>query len=90
MKTYTAHVTVTLRRSILDVQGKTVEHALHSLHMPSLTNVRIGKHIEVDVMAPDSETAQQLIEDACQKLLTNPVMEDYSISITESSTGVTA
>ncbi|HCN05492.1 MAG TPA: phosphoribosylformylglycinamidine synthase [Bacteroidetes bacterium] len=90
MKTYTAHVTVTLRRSILDVQGKTVEHALHSLHMPSLTNVRIGKHIEVDVMAPDSETAQQLIDDACQKLLTNPVMEDYSISITESSTGVTA
>lgn len=90
MKTYTAHVTVTLRRSILDVQGKTVEHALHSLHMPSLTNVRIGKHIEVDVMAPDSETAQRLIDDACQKLLTNPVMEDYSISITESSTGVTA
>ena len=90
MKTYTAHVTVTLRRSILDVQGKTSEHALHSLHMPSLTNVRIGKHIEVDVMAPDSETAQQLIDDACQKLLTNPVMEDYSISITESSTGVTA
>lgn len=90
MKTYTAHVTVTLRRSILDVQGKTVEHALHSLHMPSLTNVRIGKHIEVDVMAPDSETAQQLIDDACQKLLTNPVMEDYSISITESSSGVTA
>lgn len=90
MKTYTAHVTVTLRRSILDVQGKTVEHALHSLHMPSLTNVRIGKHIEVDVMAPDSETAQQLIDDACQKLLTNPVMEDYSISIIESTTGVTA
>jgi len=90
MKTYTAHVTVTLRRSILDVQGKTVEHALHSLHMPSLTNVRIGKHIEVDVMAPDLETAQQLVDDACQKLLTNPVMEDYSISITESSTGVTA
>ncbi len=52
MKTYTAHVTITLRRAILDVQGKTVEHALHSLHMPQLTNVRIGKYVEMVVQAP--------------------------------------
>lgn len=86
MKQYVAHVTVTLRRSILDVQGKTVEHALHSLHMPALGNVRIGKHIEVMVQAPDKERATELVNDACQKLLANPVMEDYHIEILEPAT----
>jgi phosphoribosylformylglycinamidine synthase subunit PurS len=83
MKTYHANVTVTLRKAILDVQGKTVEHALHSLHMPQLGNVRIGKHIELSVQAPDADTARSLVREACDKLLTNPVMEDYAILITE-------
>ena len=83
MKHYVAHVTITLRKSILDVQGKTVENALHSLHMPALSNVRIGKHIEIDVHAPDKDQAHDLVEDACEKLLANPVMEDYSIAIME-------
>jgi phosphoribosylformylglycinamidine synthase len=86
MKQYVAHVTVTLRRSILDVQGKTVEHALHSLHMPAMKNVRIGKHIELDVQAPDRDRATELVEDACKKLLANPVMEDYHIEILEPAT----
>ncbi|MBU3741286.1 MAG: phosphoribosylformylglycinamidine synthase subunit PurS [Candidatus Kapabacteria bacterium] len=83
MKTYTAHITVTLRRAILDVQGKTVEHALHSLHMPQLTNIRIGKYVEMSVQAPDAETAMELADEACSKLLANPVMEDYAIRIEE-------
>lgn len=83
MKTYTAHVTITLRRAILDVQGKTVEHALHSLHMPQLTNVRIGKYVEMVVQAPDAETARDVADEACSKLLANPVMEDYAIRIEE-------
>ncbi len=91
MKTYTAHVTVTLRRAILDVQGKTVEHALHSLRMPALSDVRIGKHIELQVQAPDRDTAAGLVDDACRKLLANPVMEDYTVQILEPvSAGVTA
>jgi len=91
MKQYVAHVTVTLRRSILDVQGKTVEHALHSLHMPALKDVRIGKHVELHVAAPDKDRATELVDDACRKLLANPVMEDYSIEILElADTGVTA
>lgn len=91
MKTYTAHVTVTLRRAILDVQGKAVEHALHSLHMPGFGNVRIGKHIELDIQAPDAETAHDLVTDACKKLLANPVMEDFSIAISEKvAAGATA
>lgn len=83
MKTYTAHVTITLRRAILDVQGKTVEHALHSLHMPQLTNVRIGKYVEMVVQAPDAQTAHDVADEACSKLLANPVMEDYAIRIEE-------
>ena len=83
MKTYTAHVTITLRRAILDVQGKTVEHALHSLHMPQLTNVRIGKYVEMAVQAPDAQTAHDIADEACSKLLANPVMEDYAIRIEE-------
>ncbi|MCX6141286.1 MAG: phosphoribosylformylglycinamidine synthase subunit PurS [Candidatus Kapabacteria bacterium] len=90
MKTYTASITVTLRRAILDVQGKAVEHALHSLHMPALGNVRIGKHIELDVQAPDKETAHGLVMDACSKLLSNPVMEDFSVHIMEKASGVPA
>lgn len=83
MKTYTAHVTITLRRAILDVQGKTVELALHSLRMPQLTNVRIGKYVEMVVQAPDAQTARDVADEACSKLLANPVMEDYAISIEE-------
>lgn len=83
MKYFTANITVTLRKSILDVQGKTVEHALHTLHMPSLSNVRIGKYIILTVHAPDAETAREQVDNACRELLANPVMEDYSITITE-------
>ncbi|MCO6466648.1 MAG: phosphoribosylformylglycinamidine synthase subunit PurS [Bradyrhizobiaceae bacterium] len=83
MKHYLAQVTITLRTSILDVQGKTVEHALHALHMPSMSNVRIGKHIQINVHAPDAETAKEQVETACMKLLANPIMEDYSVTITE-------
>ncbi len=90
MKTYTASITVTLRRAILDVQGKAVEHALHSLHMPALGSVRIGKHIEVEVQAPDTDTANDLVMDACKKLLTNPVMEDFHIALVEKAAGVPA
>lgn len=83
MKTYQAFITITLRASILDVQGKTVENSLHSLHMPALSNVRIGKHIQLDVQAVDTEAAEALVHDACKKLLTNPIMEDYTIQLRE-------
>lgn len=85
MKHFIACVTITLRKSILDVQGKTVEHALHTLHMPSMSNVRIGKHVEINVQAPDAETAREYVTAACLKVLTNPVMEDFSITISDAT-----
>jgi phosphoribosylformylglycinamidine synthase subunit PurS len=81
MNTYTASISITLRSAILDVQGKTVEHALHALHMPALGNVRIGKHIQLDVQAVDVSSAENLVHDACKQLLANPVMEDYSFTL---------
>lgn len=85
MKTYTANITVTLRRAILDVQGKAVENALHSLHMPGFSDVRIGKHIELTIQSADADTASAAVREACDKLLTNPVMEDYQFTLQESA-----
>lgn len=90
MKTFTANITVTLRRAILDVQGKAVEHALHSLHMPALGNVRIGKHIELTVTAIDEAAAAASVNEACEKLLTNPVMEDFQFTLQERATAEAA
>jgi phosphoribosylformylglycinamidine synthase len=72
-----ATVTVTLKNGVLDPQGKAVEGALHSLGFAA-NDVRVGKLIELDL--PDDTTEAQ-IKDMCDKLLTNPVIEDYKIAV---------
>lgn len=81
MSRYLAKVIITLRKSILDPQGKAVHHALESLGMNSIQEVRIGKHIELAIEAPSVEDAHSITETACKKLLANPVMEDYIFNI---------
>ena len=76
-------VTVTLRKSILDPQGKAVEHGLHSLGYECVSHVRIGKFIEFDVDTRDKAEAERITKEACEKLLSNPVMEDFSFTIEE-------
>ncbi len=76
-------VTVTLRGGILDPQGKAVEHALHSLGFTGVKNVRIGKHIELELDAATPENAKAEIDAMCRKLLSNPVMENFQITVTE-------
>lgn len=78
---YLAKITVTLRKSILDVQGKAIHHALESLSMNDAKEVRIGKYIELRLDSRTQTDAQLMAEDACKKLLANPVMEDYSFTI---------
>ena len=80
---YKATIAVTLRPSILDPQGKTTQHALHNLGYEEVDEVRIGKHIEVSIDVDDAEKAHRIAEEACEKLLANPVMEDYTIELTE-------
>ena len=87
-----AKIVITLRRSILDPQGKAVEHGIHSLGYPNVRHVRIGKHIELDIDTDGREDAERIVRETCEKLLANPVMEDASFTIekTGSTTHVEA
>ena len=78
---YKANVHITLRKSILDPKGKAAHHALHNLGLKSVNSVRIGKFIEMDIDAPDEESAMDIAESACEQLLANEVMEDYEIEL---------
>ncbi|MBN8589469.1 MAG: phosphoribosylformylglycinamidine synthase subunit PurS [Rhodothermia bacterium] len=77
--TFKAIVTVTLRPSILDTQGKAVEHALEQLGYQQISQVRIGKHIELTVEADTALDAELQVRNAAEKLLANPVMENYTV-----------
>jgi len=77
-----AVIRVRLKNGILDPQGKTVNNALNHLGFKGIQNVRIGKLIEFDIQEKDKSTASQKIEEACRKLLANPVIEDFSYEIT--------
>ncbi len=83
MNKYSAKIRITLRKGILDVQGKTVENALHQIGFHLIENVRIGKYVELDIQAETKEEALTLIDDACKKLIANPIIEDYNIDLIE-------
>ena len=83
MKKFHAKINITLRKGILDVQGKTVENALHSIEFQSNTDVRIGKYVELNITADNNQSALELVEDACKKLIANPIIEDFVINIEE-------
>ena len=80
---YTAKILITLRSSILDPQGKAVENSLKSLGFKDIVDTRIGKFIEMKIDSGSKEKANDLIEQACKKLLANPVMENYEFEILE-------
>jgi len=73
-----AVVKVMLKKGVLDPQGKAIGHALHSLGFDGVGDVRQGKFIEIEV--PDG-TSAATIKDMCEKLLANPVIEDFEIAI---------
>ena len=87
---FTAHVRVTLRPSILDPQGKAVQRALHDLGMGSVADVRTGTFVEVTVDEPTPESAEGVVRAACDKLLANPVTEDYEITALVPASGAAA
>ena len=78
---FRSKITVTLRPSILDPQGKAVELGMHSLGYQSVSHVRIGKFIEMDVDEKDRHAAEKVTREVCEKLLSNPVMEDFSYTV---------
>ena len=78
---YHSKILVTLRQSILDPQGKAVEHGAHSLGYERVRNVRIGKFVELNVDVANSQEAERITREVSEKLLANPVMEDFSYTI---------
>jgi len=78
---FVAKVLVTLRKSILDPQGKAVRGSLQSLGLREIQDVRIGRFIEVRIDSAAREDAERVIDEACRKLLANPVMEDYTYTL---------
>ena len=83
-------ITVTLRKSILDPQGKAIEHGIHSLGYEPVSHVRIGKYIEFDVNTTDKKEAERITRETCERLLSNPVMEDFSFTLEETKSKVHA
>ncbi len=78
---FLSKIRVTLRPSILDPQGKAVSHAIASLGVDAVRDLRMGKYIEMRLASPTEEEARQVTEDVCKKLLANPVMEDYTYEL---------
>lgn len=75
-----AKVTVTLKKSILDPQGSAVEKSLRSMNYP-VDSVRIGKFMEVTLNEDSKEEASKIMDEICHKLLSNPVIEDYTFEL---------
>ena len=78
---YTVQVKVMPLKELLDPQGKAVMTGLSNLGMKDIEDVRIGKNITLQVEASSQEEAQRIAEEASKKLLANPVMEYYEISV---------
>ena len=76
---FTVQIRVTLRPSILDPQGKATQHALEQLGFGGIRSVRMGKFVAMRVEAASEDEARNVATAACQKLLANPVMEDFEI-----------
>jgi phosphoribosylformylglycinamidine synthase PurS subunit len=77
-----ARVTVTLKPSILDPQGKAIEGALRSLGVPGVASVRQGKVFEIELEGDDRTSAETRLKEAADKLLANTVIENYRVEIT--------
>jgi phosphoribosylformylglycinamidine synthase subunit PurS len=74
---------VSLRSGVLDPQGKAIERSLHTLGYGEVQEVRMGKYLELKVEAASREAAESRIREMCDKLLANPVIEDYRFEIQE-------
>ena len=73
-------VTVTLKKDVLDPQGKVVQNTLQNLGMDNLKSVRQGKYFELEINENDQAQAEKKVDDMCKKLLANLIIEDYKIN----------
>jgi len=73
-------VTVTLKKDVLDPQGKVVQNTLSSLGINNLKSVRQGKYFEIEIDEKDENIAQKKVNEMCKKLLANLIIEDFKIN----------
>lgn len=81
MSTYRVEIRVMPRASLLDPQGQAVRHALHALGFAEVGDVRVGKHLVLQVDAPSRDDAAARARAMCDRLLANPVTEDYQLQV---------
>ncbi len=84
-----ARVYITLKKGVLDPQGKAVQSGLQNLGFKGIKDVRVGKLIEMELDGLSIEEAQKDLKEMCESLLANTVIEDYHFEITEGETKVT-
>ena len=80
---WVADVVVLLKPVVNDPQGLTVRDALHRLGYAGVSEVRVGKHIKIELDASDERSAREMVEEMSERLLRNPVIEDFRISSIE-------
>ncbi len=73
-------VTVTLKKDVLDPQGKVVQNTLLNMGMASIKSIRQGKYFEIELNDADEKKAKKKVEDMCQKLLANLIIEDFTVN----------
>ena len=76
-----ARVTVTLKTSVLDPQGKAIEGAIRSLGIAGVDSVRQGKVFDLELATADPAAAEAMLRTLCERLLANPVIESYAIEV---------
>ena len=81
MKKFQAEIDVMPKKEILYPQGKAVTGSMKNLGLTEIQNVRIGKHISLEIEADSAETAHNKVDQACKNLLANLIMESYSFSL---------
>ncbi|MCK5029147.1 MAG: phosphoribosylformylglycinamidine synthase subunit PurS [Bacteroidales bacterium] len=80
---FIAEINVMPLKALLDPQGKAVTHSMKNIGFTEVSNVRIGKHITLGIEAASKEIAMERVNEACNKILSNPIMEGFDYTLTE-------
>lgn len=80
---FIAQIDIMPLKALLDPQGKAVSASMKNVGLADITNVRIGKHISLEVEAKDQAQASEMVKKACEDLLCNQIMEEFSFKIRE-------
>ncbi|MDY6800068.1 MAG: phosphoribosylformylglycinamidine synthase subunit PurS [Bacteroidota bacterium] len=80
---FLAEINVMPLKALLDPQGKAVTHSMKNIGFNEVSNVRIGKHITLEIEAKSKEIAMERVNEACNKILSNPVMEGFDYTLKE-------